>query len=260
MLRFVAPISLLVLAFAAPSADARGLTLKHASARLRACEQEQHTASFRASTWAWGKGTTLQMRFALQSRTKTDGDWVHSAPPEGFGVWLTANPGVQHYVVDKTLTKLAEGAAYRVVVKFRWRDASGAIVDHGVDRTRPCRQPDRRANLLVDDISILEGSNPRTRIYVVRVENSGATEAPVFATGLEVNDVALSQQLTTEPLVEGDWTELDFEGPPCNAGSSLAATTDTGGSVTESDETDNALTVPCPDSGAPPDVTIGHRL
>jgi hypothetical protein len=208
MLRFVAPISLLVLAFAAPSADARGLTLKHASARLRACEQEQHTASFRASTWAWGKGTTLQMRFALQSRTKTDGDWVHSAPPEGFGVWLTANPGVQHYVVDKTLTKLAEGAAYRVVVKFRWRDASGAIVDHGVDRTRPCRQPDRRANLLVD----------------------------------------------------GDWTELDFEGPPCNAGSSLAATTDTGGSVTESDETDNALTVPCPDSGAPPDVTIGHRL
>jgi hypothetical protein len=255
MVRLVAPVCLLVLALAAPPAHARSLGFKHASARLRSCDQAQRTAKFRGSTWGVGKGTTLQMRFALQSRTEADADWVHSAPPEGFGVWLTANPGVRHYVVDKTVTKLAEGAAYRVVVKFRWRDASGAIIAREVDGTRPCRQPDDRANLTVDDIRVLEGSTPDTRLYVVRIANDGDTEAPTFATGLEVNGVALQPQSTTEPLIEGDSTELDFESGPCSPGSPLTATTDTEGEVTESDETDNALTVPCPDEG----VTIWHR-
>lgn len=254
MVRFAATISLLLFAFAAPSADARDLGLKHAAARLRACEPDQHTASFRGSTSAWGKGTTLQMRFALQSRTKTT-DWVHAAPPAEFDQWLTANPGVRHYIVDKTVKGLAEGVAYRVVIRFRWRDDAGAIVDRAVRRTRACFQPDHRANLVVDRIAILDGTRPGTRLYVVRVANRGESDAPLFATGLELNGAALPQQATTEPLLAGDWTELDFEGEPCEPGSSLIATTDTGGSVDESDETDDGLTVPCPG----PAVTVGRR-
>jgi hypothetical protein len=246
MFRFTAALSLLLFAFAAPAADARGLGLRHASARLLTCDQDQHTAAFRGSTWALARGTTLQMRFALQSRAKPGAAWIHSAPPEEFDEWLTAKPRVRHYIVDKTVKGLAEGVAYRVVVRFRWRDASGAVVDRAVRRTRGCDQPDRRADLAVEGIDVLPGSEAATRLYVVRVVNQGASDAPVFRTGLEVNGVALGQQTTTDPLMAGDWDELDFEGPPCQPGSSLTADTDTGGSVDEADEADNGLTVVCP--------------
>jgi hypothetical protein len=156
-------------------------------------------------------------------------------------------------VVDKTVTGLADGSVYRVVVKFRWRDASGAIIDRAARRTRACRQPDHRPDLVIEKVSILEGTQPGTKIYAVRVANDGDGEAPPFATALEVNETALPQQTTTQPLDEGEWIELDFEGPPCKPGSALVARTDTGASIDEVDEADNGLTVPCPG----PTVTIG---
>jgi hypothetical protein len=246
MLRLIAPITLLVLALAAPATDAKRLDVKHAAARLKACSEQAETATFRGGMRAWGKGGTLQMRFTLQSRLESESQWTEGVQPAGFGAWLTAKPGVRHFLVDKTVTKLAEGVAYRSVVRFRWRDASGAIVDRGTERTRACNQRDHRANLVVDSVESIEGSRPGTRLYVVRVANDGDTAAPVFSTILEVNGQLLPEQATTEPLLEGDWTELDFEGPPCSPGTSLIARTDTAGSVDESDEADNGLTVPCP--------------
>ena len=249
MLRFIAPIALLVLTFAAAPADAK---VKLANARSQ-CDKDALSATFRGSMWSPSREGTMEMRFWLQSRTEADPRWSDPKQPKGFGVWLAARPGVRHYVVDKTVTGLAEGAVYRVVVKFRWRDAAGEVVDRAARRTRACRQPDHRADLVIERVSILEGTQPGTKLYIVRVANDGDSEAPLFATALEVNETVLPQETTEAPLAEGEWTDLEFEGPPCESGSSLVARTDTGGAVDEVDEADNGLTVPCPG----PTVTIG---
>jgi hypothetical protein len=47
-------------------------------------------------------------------------------------------------------------------------------------------------------------------------------------------------------LRAGDRLTLFFSGPRCGAAAPLVGTADAGGAVAESNESDNALTVPCP--------------
>jgi hypothetical protein len=246
MVRLLLPLSVVAFVLAVTPAGANRSGSRHSSARLPACDQEEHTATFRGGSRAFGRARTLQMRFTLQSRSPSAPQWADSGPPEGFDEWATANAGVTHYIVDKTVTELVDGASYRAVVRFRWRNARGAVVAHAVKRTPVCRQPDARANLQVTHISVKPGTDADSRSYLVRVINGGDSEAPIFSSGLQVNGVQLGRQSTTAPLVEGDDTLLTFSGPPCETGSSLVATADTGAQVDEANEMDNALTAPCP--------------
>lgn len=246
MLRLLLPISVVAFVLAATPAGANRAGARHSAATLVTCDQEQNTAEFRGSTWAFGKATTLQVRFALQSRSRSAPHWTHNQPPEGFDVWSTAKPGVTHYIQDETVTALLAGNAYRAVVRFRWRNAAGDVVARAVKRTPRCRQPDDRANVKVTKIAIRPGTDASTRTYLVHLLNAGDSEAPPFATGLQVNGVSLPTQATSEPLVEGDDTVLTFSGPACDAGSNVVSTADTASQVDESDELDNALAVVCP--------------
>ena len=240
MRRHIATVPLLLIAFALP-AQALG---RHSAARLLACDQDAHTASFRGSMASYGKATSLEMRFALDARSQIQQTWAASAPPAGFNVWLKANPGVKRYVVDKTVKGLVAGSSYRAVVHFRWRNAAGHVVARTTLRTRSCSQPDSRADLTPKSITVSAGPTASTRTYTVLVANDGAGDAPPFSVSLQVAG-GPTQQAMTDGLVGGDSTELLFTAPPCPAGSAAVATVDTGSAVDEADETDNTLTVPC---------------
>lgn len=237
-------LALLAAVFAlalAASASAGGP--KRAAAKLATCDTVAHSATFVGDMRAFGRATGLQMRFTLQTRSETAREWTRVDAPN-FDIWLSAAPGKLRYVYDKQVENLPVGAAYRAVVRFRWR-AGNRIVARAIRRTPACRQPDERANLKAVRIKVAPGSTPSSRTYEVRVTNEGDTETPAFAVGLEVNGERLGVQ--HDPgLVEGDENEIIFEAARCEPGSPLVATVDVAGAVDESDETDNVLTVPCP--------------
>lgn len=236
---------LLLFALLAPTGAGAGVAgLRHSAVRLPDCDDEAHSATFAGSLRAFGRATGLQMRFTLQTRSAGT-PWERVEAP-GFDEWLTAASGKRHYVYDKEVNNLAVGAAYRTIVRFRWRDAAGAVVARALRRSPACRQPDDRPNLTVTDIGVRPGSGPNVSTYVVHVLNDGDREASGFAASLRVSTDQLAPQSVTGPLVEGGEAEIEFEASHCGEGSPLTATVDTEGSVDESDETDNGLTVPCP--------------
>lgn len=240
MLRHIVPVPLLLIAFALPAQA----SVTHGGARLLRCDQSARTASFRGAMKAYGKATTLEMRFGLDARSDAQTQWAASAPPAGFEVWLKANPGVKRYVVDKTIKGLVAGSSYRAIVRLRWRDAAGRVVARAISRTRACTQPDTRAELVPKGVTVGAGPSASTRTYTVLVANNGASDAPPFSVSLQVGTGQAQQQMS-DGLAAGDSTQLLFTGPPCAPGSAVVATVDAGAVVDEADETDNTLTVPC---------------
>ncbi|MGI8920789.1 MAG: CARDB domain-containing protein [Solirubrobacteraceae bacterium] len=216
---------------------------KRSAAKLTSCDAEKHFATFEGDMRAFGRATGLRMRFTLQTRSETGGAWTRVDAPT-FDVWLSAAAGKSRYVYDKQVENLPTGAAYRAVVRFRWRSRSQAILARAVRRTPGCLQPDGRANLKALRINVAPGPSDRSRNYEVRVVNSGDAGAPPSAVGLEVNGARLPDQ-----PVSGYDVDVVFEAERCAPGSQLVATVDTAGVVEESAETDNVLTVPCPDGG-----------
>jgi hypothetical protein len=245
MLRLGLILVALSLALASPAGAAPG----HPKVKLLACNQDANSASFRGSMWAHGKAKTLEMRFALQTRSKAAPHWAHSVPPEGFDVWSRANPGVTHYISDQNVLGLVDGSSYRVLVRFRWRNAKGKVVATDSRLSKTCRQPDPRPNLKVRKVGVRATGDPSTRTYLVRIANRGASDAGIFSSALQVNGLDQPQQATATTLSAGTETVVEFTAPRCRPGSALVATADTGAQVDESDETDNTLTVDCPVGG-----------
>jgi hypothetical protein len=241
MLRFGLILAAL-LVLAAPANAAPG----HPKARLLACNPDANSATFRGVMWSYGSAPKgLEMRFGLESRSKAAPDWAHTAPPAGFDMWRRPNAGVTHFISDQTVLGLVDGTAYRVVIRYRWRNAKGKVVQRAVRRTPTCHQPDQRPNLKVKRVSLAPSGDPATRVYTVLVVNKGVGDAPAFTVGLEVNGIAQPAQSSGMVPAAGE-AKIEFTAPRCQAGSSLVATADTDAQVDEADEDDNTLTVDCP--------------
>lgn len=240
-------VSLTLLLVPAAEAGASKSAARHAKASLLACDTAADTATFRGSMTTLRRSPVMQMRFTLQARVRGGGGFKRVVAPEGstFDTWLSSTPGKKGYVYDKAVENLEDGAWYRAVVRFRWRDTAGAVVGRTTKATAPCKQPDLRPNLEVTSVAVQPGTSASMRSYVVRVSNRGATDAPGFSVGLTVNGTALPDQ-ASGPLAARRDTRLSFAGPKCDAGSMLTATVDTGATVDERVETDNVLAVPCP--------------
>jgi hypothetical protein len=117
-----------------------------AAARLTLCDREERAAEFEARMDAIAGAARLQLRFRLQVASPGAPRWAPVVAP-GFGTWQTADRGVRRYVYTRRVEGLAPGARYRVVVAFRWLDASGERVARARRVTRACRQPPRRPPL-----------------------------------------------------------------------------------------------------------------
>ncbi len=228
-------LSLLILCLFPAAATAESVKLLEC---VPALEGKERSASFEARMRPARGSLRMQVRFTLQVDEDLLGDWRRVAAP-GLDQWLTSDPGVTRYSYTKTVQNLSAPAAYRMVVRFRWLDADGEVLERSRETSRPCRQPDMRPDLRVVQVDAGDGG------YVVTLRNSGRTDAGAFAVTLATGDAPLGP-LTVPGLAAGGRTVLTFAGPACAPGAVLTVTVDGALAVDERDEDDNVLAAACP--------------
>ena len=235
--RLLLPLVLLLLHAAPASAQPA------AAARLVSCDPVARTVAFEGAMRGIPGAARLQMRFTLLVR---DDGWEH-VPAPTFDEWTSAAPGRAGYVYAKQVEDLVPGA-YRVLVRFRWRGADGAVLRSARRRSKTCVVPDERANLTPAKIRQAPGPEAGTTRYTVVVRNRGRTAAGPFAVGLSVDGVPLADR-RVEGLAAKDRVSVVFVGPACDHDDDiLVASADPDGLIEEAAEADDTLSVACEDA------------
>jgi hypothetical protein len=232
------------LAFAAPASAAatpraRLLSCQHAAAQGDRFMTVQGTMRTRSGVARMG------IRFDLLQRRPGLRAQAIAAP--GLGVWNVSAADRTAFRYTKRIENLPAPATYRVVVRFRWYNAKGAVLGRARRITRACRQPDYRPQLRLRNPTALPSGQPGVFQYAVGVLNSGRTAAANFDVTVSVNGAQRGLQ-TLEELLPGARERVTFTAPRCQAGDVVTFTVDPDGRVDEADETDDQLSFPCPAS------------
>lgn len=227
----------------APAAHAGAMQARSPRAVVAGCDKAHQSAAFEGRMDAIADADRMQMRFVLQVSTPEKPRWSRLNVP-GFSAWVTSEEGRTRYVYTKRVESLLAPATYRVKMRFRWLDADGAVLKSARAISRSCRQPDRRPDLRVIDLSARR-MGPGSRRYDVVVRNSGRKDAPASVVELELADgtVLLGQ---VPPIAPGDLEDVFLSGPACAPGDELTAIADADDEVDERDEDGNAVTFRCP--------------
>ena len=203
-------------------------------------------ALFSAQMGSIDKSAKMQVRFDLQSAA---GRRYHRVVAPGLGVWRSSAAGVDIFRYRKQVANLQPGATYRALVRFRWLDENGRTIQSTTRRTKSCKQPDTRPDLVSGQVTAEPSEQPGRVRYTVVVRNTGRSAAPTsFTVGFTVGREAQPAQ-TVQPLAAGDERSLVFVGPRCNAASPLRVNVDSDLAVDESSESNNTRTVACPLDG-----------
>ena len=235
-------------ALAAPAAASAAPAAALASVKVTECtpalEPEARLATFEARVRAVPRTDRLAVRFTLQTRGPGELTWRRIAAP-GLDTWLSSDRGVGRYGYLKTVRNLAAPASYRMIVRFRWLDAEGAVIRSAKHRSPSCRQADLRPDLRPRGIEAHPAASPHDRRYVVLVKNTGRTLAPPASVSLRAGDHLLPPG-TVPSVLPGATRRIAFTAPVCASGEELVVSVDATGLVDEADEEDNVLVVPCP--------------
>jgi hypothetical protein len=212
-----------------------------ASVKLRECapalEPAERSATFEARMRSAHGSERMQVRFTLQVREGVLPGW-RRVVADGLDEWQTSVPGVTRYSYSKTVRNLSAPAAYRAIVRFRWLDAAGDVIERSRATSRICRQPDMRPDLRVTLIDATDGG------YTVALRNAGRSAAGPFSVALTAGDAAL-EPLVLDGIEAGEQRFVTVAGPACEPGEPLTATADGGDAVDERDEDDNVLVASC---------------
>jgi len=257
--RFALPALALAALVAAPAAQARHTTKGvdepakvTLGATVKQCvpatdDATGGQATFVGSMPARADGGRMEMRFALQRETDATTGFEALSVPK-FSQWVKSKPGRTGFVYRKKVVGLTAPASYRVVVTFRWRGPDGAVVKKSVRTSKPCRQPDARADLAPVKVTGT-ATGDGTAAYGIVVRNTGRTAAGEFTVALGASPGG-ADPIGTADVIGGlgakSTTTVTVTGPQCAPGSSLTVVVDPDGLVVERDETNNALTVACP--------------
>ena len=99
-----------------------------------------------------------------------------------------------------------------MLVRFRWLNSRGDVVQRAKDYSPTCRQTDVRPNLLVRSIGVQPADRPARRRYVVFVRNAGGTVADASSLLVTVNGAPLPLAPVAE-LDPGEGVLVTVEGP-----------------------------------------------
>lgn len=245
MTRRIAVLASFAAVLLAPAAQAavpkyaRGVT-------LTSCERGDGdgAAVFEGQMRSLPRTERMQMRFALQARTPGQERYATIAAP-GFGSWASADAGTSRYVYTKRVENLLAPASYRVKLRFRWLDASGAVVRRAKVYSAPCRQPDPRPDLEVRSVGVQPAAAVSRRRYVAYVRNTGRATAGASSLELTVAGTLLGAAPVAE-LAPGEGALVSIEGPACASGDPIVVDADADEAVDERDEADNRFTRTCP--------------
>lgn len=232
----------------ASAAAAEPRALPKLSASVAACDTgpalEQRAADFEGSMPAIANSSVLAMRFTVEERRGST--WRAVSVPGSR--WERSTTGAAGFVFDKRVERLEAGAAYRVVVRFRWYDDAGSVIKRATRKSRSCRQPDLRPDLSV--VALIPGEplgDGRAR-YVVQVRNGGLSAVRgALRVGLSVDGVAQPSR-SLAGLAANVLGAVAFEGSACRPGGTVRAVVDPQDDVEEVDEADNVLELRCPNA------------
>jgi hypothetical protein len=104
---------------------------------------EDRMVVFRGSMPADLPAVRLGMNFELQERAP-GADEFERVDAARFGIWQKSASGASGYVLDKRVTALVPGAAYRVVVRYRWYAKSTKVLRSAKRTSAMCKQPTAR--------------------------------------------------------------------------------------------------------------------
>ncbi len=222
-----------------PSAESATVRLTHCS---RSDSPGTRRAVFRASMNAAPGAERMSMRFILQEQVGKGPKRKIDAP--ALTGWRYSRPGVARFTFRQRVLPLEPGVIYRMVVRFRWHDADGAVVASVRRRSTRCSQGRALPNLsLAGKVVTSPGPSQRTSRYRVTVINKGRAAADGVEVALLVDGAEVDRQ-PIGSLAPGQRQRIWFVGPECSA--SIEARADPGGVVRESSEEDNAVLTACP--------------
>src|SRR4051812_19046271 len=157
-------LSVAALLVAAPGAAAAPAGAVRVLECTSAVDPTERVVTFEGRMRPTARSASMQMRFTLQARTADGARW-RRLDAEGFDAWLSSQPGVRRYSYAKTVRNLVAPAAYRTTVRFRWLDASGAVLARSSAVSPTCAQEDLRADLVPRSLDVLPASDPGQRRY-----------------------------------------------------------------------------------------------
>ncbi|MCW3010269.1 MAG: hypothetical protein JWO90_673 [Solirubrobacterales bacterium] len=245
-MRHLLPLATVLAALALPG-SAAAAALPALGVAVASCETGpgvgDRAVGFGATMPGAPGASVLAVRFTLEQR-RGSGGWK-TLRVRGWERYERSADDATGFVYQKRVERLAPGAWYRVVVRFRWTGAGGRLVKRATRTSRACRQPDLRPDLAVLSVTPEVLAPDRTR-YVVRVRNLARTavQGPVRV-GLAVDGVPLGTE-GVPLLTAGATADVVFEGPACLPGGSLRAAVDPDDDLEEAREADNVLSLACP--------------
>ncbi len=222
-----------------------------ASVKMDGCQRSltaDRSVSFTAQMTAGGPADRMEMRFDLLVRPMLGGPmlrgpWKVLRGVPSFGSWDRAGKGADIFRSTKRVAGLSVGQSYRAVVSHRWLSSRGRVIKRTVSAA--CDQPDMHAELTGSLISrrAAKGGNS---LYLIAVRNSGFGAAGPFNVVLSVNgrDHSLGMSLAARRS-----SSLRFIAPACADGSTVRLSVDSGAAISELDEFNNVLELPCPPLG-----------
>jgi len=160
-----------------------------------------------------------------------------------LGVWRKSRPGASAFRWKQSVDGLHRGAAYRVVVRYRWHHSDGDVFQRARRKSARCSQGGGLPNLRVASIRTRRGDVEGTAVYKAKIVNDGIAEARRVGVLLRVDGEVVDEAEMIDALEPGDSRTVTFNGPVCR--NRLRMVVDPRQLVPESRERDNVLARAC---------------
>jgi hypothetical protein len=201
-------------------------------------------ATFAAQMVATPATQEMSLRLQLYEHTAgTPGYRLITGVP-GFGAWESSAPGIGVFNYSQEVTSLVAPASFRVQVGYRWLDGDRHVIRRATRTTVACVEPAQLANLVAGAVSISPGPGAGNATYDITVRNDGGQVAGPFDVSLSVAGVPLADQ-TVLRLAPASRTVVEFTGPACTPGGTLAIAVDPAGAIPQTTTVDDARLVTC---------------
>jgi hypothetical protein len=231
---------------------------------VHALDPENRSVSVRAVMRPLTGTRRMAIKFDLYEQTP-GAAFASLGKVGGLGAWVLPDtptlgqlPG-DVWRLDKDVINLPAPAAYQFHVTFRWTGLHGRTIGTAVRRSRTCRQPELRPDLLVQSIIVSAiAGHPQKDLYTATIANQGATGAGPFEVLFTPGDSSAPTVDTLAFLGAHKSRQLSFEGPVCNATSPPSVTVDAADQVDDYNRANNILSAVCPAPSSTPTVSLAH--
>jgi hypothetical protein len=239
-----ARLAFLLVTAAALCAPAGAQADQTARVRMLSCEPGQENAGG-AVTYAARMqdvpGTKrMSLRFRLLEKVG-DGEFERVSA-EGLETWRRSRPGAEVFYYEQRVEGLHQGAVYRAVVRYRWRNKDGELIKTARRRSEACIQTGGLPNLRVAEVEVEKGEVKETAVYKVKIVNGGTAPARTVGVLLRVDGEIVDEEVI-DLLDPKETQTVTFNGPVCHR--HMRVVVDPKDLISESHEEDNARDPSC---------------